>query len=467
MMPERIEPPDDELEQLRSLGPVALPEKTLVTPSLITPSSTAAVGSNGATLQYKFASDVSIEPPRWEWEGWLVYKAVQLLIGRQGAGKTTWASHVVACATTGEPYPGVNHGHSPIKVAFLSHEDPEGRVAARLTAAGADLSMVTILGLVTETKEDGSVNRQWMMPRDIGPLEKHIIELGIKLVVIDGIGYSIASDGEPGYTAVSQALSELGKMAERTDSMVWGLTHPSKGSNDPVTAAIGSTAWTAQSRICSVLGRDKDDENLRVVRVSKSNFKEPETAYVFEIDDHPETESGRVVRVEPSDIEAGEIMASVQAEADHGARAEAKEFLRGELAGGIERPANELIKTAEQLGISKTTLKRARTDLGVNARKAGMDLGWVWSLDESVDGGGTSGGLETASAEGDHGVPLDGARGSSAVGGFLRSEQGLCPAVDEQDHEGGHIGIRGLLRENDTLSLSGLEGSTGAGVVEL
>ena len=44
MMPERIEPPDDELEQLRSLGPVALPEKTLVTPSLITPSSTGRGG---------------------------------------------------------------------------------------------------------------------------------------------------------------------------------------------------------------------------------------------------------------------------------------------------------------------------------------------------------------------------------------------------------------------------------------
>ena len=101
MMPERIEPPDDELEQLRSLGPVVPPRETVITPSRATPTSTVAIGSNGATLRYKFASEVSIEPPKWEWDGWLVYKAVQLLIGRQGAGKTTWASHPTAACGLG------------------------------------------------------------------------------------------------------------------------------------------------------------------------------------------------------------------------------------------------------------------------------------------------------------------------------------------------------------------------------
>ncbi|HUY06351.1 MAG TPA: hypothetical protein VMU99_03710 [Acidimicrobiales bacterium] len=105
-------------------------------------------------------------------------------------------------------------------------------------------------------------------------------ELGIELVVIDGIGYSIASHSEPSYTAVSQALSEPGKMAERTASMVLGLTRPSQVSNDPVTVAIGRTALMAQSRICSVPERDKDDENLQVVGVRKSNFKEPESSNV-------------------------------------------------------------------------------------------------------------------------------------------------------------------------------------------
>lgn len=349
-------------------------------------------------IQRIFASAVAMEKPDFMWEGWMVKRAFQLLIGRQGAGKTTWASHLIALASTGKPFPDDPVGaRDPINVGVMSLEDPDSRVRARLQAAGADLDRVVIMGRVEHEKEGEIVEQQWMMPRDINALERLIVEEKIGLVVIDGIGFCIQSDGEPGYGAVSQALSALGKVAERTNSAIVGLTHPPKGGSDPVTAAIGSTAWTAQSRICWVLGVDKNDETKRVISVSKTNFKEPQTGYEFAIADDPETEAGFVVGVEASDITSAEIMSAFSNEEERGAKTDAKEFLTQALdPPGYERLSSELFKEAAAQGISDSTLTRAKRDLKIKPHKlTGKDGQWVWALPRERD------------SELGHGVPPD------------------------------------------------------------
>ena len=58
---------------------------------------------------------------------------------------------------------------------------------------------------------------------------------------------------------------------------------------------------------------------------------------------------------------------------------EAAEFLKEELAEGPV-PSKELFKKAEAEGISETTLKRAKSLLGVKSKK--LREGWVWILPE-------------------------------------------------------------------------------------
>ena len=65
----------------------------------------AAAGTSGARLSHQRASGCKVVPPVWRWPRWLVAGAVQLLVGRQGTGKSTFAAWVIAQLSTGRPWP--------------------------------------------------------------------------------------------------------------------------------------------------------------------------------------------------------------------------------------------------------------------------------------------------------------------------------------------------------------------------
>ncbi|CCF85910.1 hypothetical protein NITHO_6130001 [Nitrolancea hollandica Lb] len=67
------------------------------------------------------------------------------------------------------------------------------------------------------------------------------------------------------------------------------------------------------------------------------------------------------------------------------ARDEAIEFLRDALAAGPVA-AKEILRQAREAGINEKTLRRAKGDIGVLARKGGFDAGWTWDLPHPEDG---------------------------------------------------------------------------------
>ena len=74
-------------------------------------------------------------------------------------------------------------------------------------------------------------------------LEATVADLGLAVVTIDGLGYSVGRR-LPQLRQRRLRLSALAGVAERTGATIVGLTHPPKGNSDAVTAAIGSTAFT-------------------------------------------------------------------------------------------------------------------------------------------------------------------------------------------------------------------------------
>ena len=93
--------------------------------------------------------------------------------------------------------------------------------------------------------------------------------------------------------------------------------HPPKGNADAVTAAIGSTAWTAVPRMAWVMSFDKtdDDKQRRVVRPAPgSNYRLPEHGLSFRIAQHDETEAGFVTALVASDVSVEDIMAPPEGE---------------------------------------------------------------------------------------------------------------------------------------------------------
>jgi energy-coupling factor transporter ATP-binding protein EcfA2 len=311
----------------------------------------------------------------------LLLRALNLLTGRQGSGKTTFVAHLVAALTSGIPLPG-DINREPMTCAILSLEEPPDRLAARLHAAGADLDRVEVLGDVEDFDDEGNpFRRRWALPRDVSILGRLIEELQIQLVVIDGLGYSIAGDSH-NYAVVGSALAALAGEAERSGAAILGLVHPPKGASDPITAAIGSTAWTAIPRISIVLGVDPNDESgaRRLVRVAKSNYKEPANGLQFRIGDDPEFECGYVTALYSDDTAADVIVGAPVSLEEKGERAEARDILRTLLADGPMDGA----EVTKATGFSERTLRRARKDIGVQTEarrnERGRVLGWTWSL---------------------------------------------------------------------------------------
>lgn len=149
-----------------------------------------------------------------------------------------------------------------------------------------------------------------------------------------------------------------------------------------MTAAIGSTAWTAIPRISIVLGVDPSDDSgaRRVVRVAKTNYREPDSGLQFRIGDDPEFECGFVQSMRRSDISAEDIVSAPVSPEEKGEHAEAREILRTLLAEG-PMDSGEAIKAS---GISVPSSEPGRIGVEAEPRRNGLGrvAGWTWSLPE-------------------------------------------------------------------------------------
>jgi putative DNA primase/helicase len=357
----------------------------------------ATTPSEPPRLTGQLASEVKVERPVWHWRYWLVAAAVQLLIGRQGSGKSTFAAWVIAQLSSGRPWPGESENRAPVPCAMLSLEEPAERLAARLTAAGADLKNVWVLGDVVGVDREGNpFRRRWQLPDDCAALAASIKDRKVEVVTIDGLGYSVQGDSH-NYAVVGSALSALASVAEITGATIIGLTHPPKGRSDAVTAAIGSTAWTAVARISWVMDfdpTDTDDKQRRVVRPAPgSNYRLPERGLSFRIAQHDESEAGFVTGLEFSDVSADEIMAPPEPEpSEEMSKLDAaREFVRRvvavDMANGPVR--SDAAKVAAAKGdISERTLRRAMKLEGVKSAQRGTVAAadWQWELVDPPSG---------------------------------------------------------------------------------
>ncbi len=218
-----------------------------------------------------------------------------------------------------------------------------------------------------------------------------------------------------------------------------------------MTAAIGSTAWTANPRITGGLGADPEDESRRVVRVGKTNYAEPTSGLAFGIAGDDRFETGYVAGLAASAVAAEDLTSATPTQGDRTEREEARELIRSLLASG-PMDALDLLKLTRAAGLSDTTVKRARGDLKVISEPrhdpmTGRTLAWSLRLPNQRTK--TSGSPEGQPPFGPV-DPLDltrtsssssGPVGQSAGNGPLGASEPKCrlPSCDEyvQNHSSG------------------------------
>jgi hypothetical protein len=139
----------------------------------------------------------------------------------------------------------------------------------------------------------------------------------------------------------------------------------------------GSIAFVAAARLAFAVGADPQDGDRSVLASLKSNVcaAAPSLAFRFE-DGRLEWEAGAV------SLDADALLRQAPSADDRAEHVDGEEFLRDFLADGPQ-PSVDVLKAAENNGISRRTLFRLKGRLGVRATRVGGTAAagrWVWTL---------------------------------------------------------------------------------------
>ena len=102
------------------------------------PASTTNALPDGVILTC--GTELTPEPIRWLWPGWLALGKLHILAGAPGQGKTTLATTMMATVTIGGRWPDGTRCEAGNVLIWSGEDDPADTLLPRLMAAGADLS---------------------------------------------------------------------------------------------------------------------------------------------------------------------------------------------------------------------------------------------------------------------------------------------------------------------------------------
>ena len=336
----------------------------------------------------KSANRIEPAPTGWLWPGRIPLGNLTLLAGDSDAGKSLVTLDLAARVSTAAPWPdeqdlpgAVDRPLPPRKpgnvLIFTTHDNEAATLRPRLERAGADLRRVFFATGLPRSPDAGSAwKRQVRLPDDLESLGKALFELApLRLIVLDPAWAFCGRGRGRSRLAGPAQLAELVETAAFFNVAIVGVTdlrRVRRGGGGY--EAGGNRALTAAARAGWCIVRHPRDRDVRVLLPLKMNLGLPAPALEFRIDDQGVTWEAR-----PAKITA---QAAFAAEASGTEREIAEHWLRLMLSDG-SRPARQILAQAAECGLSITTLRRAKADLGVTVQRIEFEKGrghWCWSL---------------------------------------------------------------------------------------
>ncbi len=333
-------------------------------------------------------SGVTMSTVRWLWKHRLAVGTFTLLGGREGIGKTLLSDMLAAELTRGE-LPGEFYG-TPRNVIIAASEDSWSHtIAPRLKVAGADLSRVFRVEVMTETGHALPL----MLPLDLSAWADAAQELHPALTIIDPLISRLDSKLDTHKDAeVRVALEPLATVADAAAMTVLGLIHVNKTkSTDPLTTLMGSRAFVAVARAVLFVMADPDDATVRLVGQPKNNLGRTDLPTLrFTVSEalagHSETgEDVWSARIDWAGESATTIQDALDAAHNSGDRTavmEAADWLYDFLSTQPDGSAAsaDIKREGSRVGHSVNALKRARPKLNVSAASRGFPRQTYWAL---------------------------------------------------------------------------------------
>ena len=309
---------------------------------------------------------VEVEQIDWLLYPFIPYGKVTIIQGDPGEGKTTMVLQIIAKLTKGEMVlpdsekytEGVSEREA-VNVIYQTAEDGLGdTIKPRLLEAGADCSRVLVI-------DDGE--------QPLTMLDEAIVETNARLIVLDPIqGFLGAEVDMHRANEIRPLMKRVSLLAEKYRCAIILIGHMNKNSGGKSSyRGLGSIDFQAAARSVLVVGRVKDEPEIRVVCHVKSSLAPEGKSIAFRLD-----KDNGFEWIGEYDIEADDLLNGD----NRGQKTrEAKAFLQEILANG-QVMQTEIAEEAESRGIKRKTLFNAKTSLNVQSQKVGKQ--WAWSLPE-------------------------------------------------------------------------------------
>ena len=317
---------------------------------------------NQPELKLISLEDVAVEPVRWLWYPYIPLGKLSILHGDPGEGKTTLALWIAAACSRGLALPGGETGE-PLTVLYQTAEDGLGdTIKPRLLESQADLHHI-----YTIDETDFPLS---MLDHRIG---EAIRDTQAQLMILDPLQAYLGEKVDMNRAnEVRNVMKGLTKVASKTGCAIVLMGHLNKSQTaNSAQRGLGSMDFRAAARSVLLVGRLKNDRNIRVMVHDKSSLAEEGNSRGFTLD------NGTLHWQEGYENLTADELLSGAARGNKVALAE--ELIREQLAGGHPVLANEIYQMAKDAGISRRTVEMAKRNMpDVTARK--LRNCWAWSL---------------------------------------------------------------------------------------
>lgn len=314
-----------------------------------------------ADLKLINMQDIEVEAISWLWYPFIPYGKVTIIQGDPGEGKTTLVLQIIARLTRGESIID-DKEKPPINVIYQTAEDGlADTIKPRLLSADADCSKVLVID-----------DRDTPLTMRDARLEQAIIETNAKLVVLDPIQGFLGADVDMHRAnEIRPIMKHISELAEKYKCAIILIGHMNKCSvGKSAYRGLGSIDFQAAARSVLIVGRIKDEPEIRVVCQTKSSLAPEAKAVAFRLSEENGFEWVGELDITADDLLSGTVKGTK--------KQAAMDFLENLLADE-QMLQKEIIELARQKGISDKTLRNAKDELKIKSKRVNNQ--WHWSFD--------------------------------------------------------------------------------------
>lgn len=310
-------------------------------------------------------NEIQAEKVNWLWYPYIPYGKITLIQGDPGDGKTTFVLAVAALLTNGKSMPETEDTVAePMTVIYQTAEDGlADTIKPRLEEVGADCSRVIV---IDESEQALTLSDE--------RIERAIIKTGAKLMILDPLQAYLGIDVDMHRAnEVRPIFKALAGVAERTGCAILTIGHMNKANGTKgLYRGLGSIDIAAAVRSILLVGRDKENENTRVMAHMKSSLAPEGLPIAFELD------RGNGFRwIGCYDISIDDILNGTKPDREQTKEMQAISLMTEMLRDG-DMPCNEVCKRLAEYNISSRTAQNAKQSAEVRSYKSGAV--WYWSL---------------------------------------------------------------------------------------